>query len=261
MARIVMKFGGTSVANLDRIRRSPAGCSASTMPGGASPSSSPPWPADLPVRWGGVRNSPRCTTPANMTRSSQPVSPSPGLLAIALQQIRVEARSWQGWQIPIQTDTAHAKARIMSIDASDLIERMGGVGMDRDLPALPGAGLDADFLQRDGEQAGGHLLTGCDDRVIFAGVMQGRKLLAPADQLVGRAGHGGDDDGDLVADRVLALHPAGDLADAVQVGDRSAAEFHHDTRHVVLFLGLGVLGPGNPAGGIRRGSVTRDSLR
>jgi aspartate kinase len=48
-----------------------------------------------------------------------------GLLAIALQEVEIDARSWQGWQIPIRTDTAHAKARILAIDASDLIERMG----------------------------------------------------------------------------------------------------------------------------------------
>ncbi|HLB98099.1 MAG TPA: aspartate kinase, partial [Acetobacteraceae bacterium] len=47
-----------------------------------------------------------------------------GLLAIALQNLGVEARSWQGWQIPIQTDTAHGKARIEAIKADDLIQRM-----------------------------------------------------------------------------------------------------------------------------------------
>jgi aspartate kinase len=47
-----------------------------------------------------------------------------GLLAIALQEIGVEARSWQGWQIPIHTDNAHGKARIVEIDGSDLIHRM-----------------------------------------------------------------------------------------------------------------------------------------
>ena len=39
-----------------------------------------------------------------------------GLLAIALREIGVEARSWQGWQIPIRTDTAHGKARILAIE-------------------------------------------------------------------------------------------------------------------------------------------------
>ena len=48
-----------------------------------------------------------------------------GLMAIALQEIGVEARSWQGWQIPIRTDNAHGKARILAIDGDDLIARMG----------------------------------------------------------------------------------------------------------------------------------------
>jgi aspartate kinase len=47
-----------------------------------------------------------------------------GLLAIALQTIGVDARSWQGWQIPILTDGAHGKARVESIDGTTLIERM-----------------------------------------------------------------------------------------------------------------------------------------
>src|SRR5690606_15547046 len=47
-----------------------------------------------------------------------------GLLAIALQAIGVDARSWQGWQIPIRTDNAHGAARIAEIDATRLVERL-----------------------------------------------------------------------------------------------------------------------------------------
>jgi aspartate kinase len=47
-----------------------------------------------------------------------------GLLAIALQTIGVDARSWQGWQIPIVTDGAHGKARVERIEGAALIERM-----------------------------------------------------------------------------------------------------------------------------------------
>ena len=43
-----------------------------------------------------------------------------GLLAIALQQIGVSARSWLGWQIPIRTDSIHGKARIERIDVIEL---------------------------------------------------------------------------------------------------------------------------------------------
>jgi aspartate kinase len=47
-----------------------------------------------------------------------------GLLAIALQETGVDARSWQGWQVPIRTDTAHGKARIQGIEGAELIRRM-----------------------------------------------------------------------------------------------------------------------------------------
>src|SRR6202000_2708289 len=46
-----------------------------------------------------------------------------GLLAIALQAIGIQARSWQGWQIPILTSEAHASARILDIDGTELIKR------------------------------------------------------------------------------------------------------------------------------------------
>jgi aspartate kinase len=47
-----------------------------------------------------------------------------GLLAIALQHIGIEARSWQGWQIPLETDRQHGAARILHVDGSQLIERI-----------------------------------------------------------------------------------------------------------------------------------------
>jgi aspartate kinase len=46
-----------------------------------------------------------------------------GLLAVALQEIGVSARSWLGWQIPIQTDDVHGKARIQAIDTEEMIKR------------------------------------------------------------------------------------------------------------------------------------------
>jgi len=47
-----------------------------------------------------------------------------GLLSMALQELGVEARSWTGWQIPVRTDVAHGRARIQDIDTADLIHRM-----------------------------------------------------------------------------------------------------------------------------------------
>ena len=42
-----------------------------------------------------------------------------GLLAIALQSIGIQARSWQGWQVPVITDKAHGAARITKIDGTE----------------------------------------------------------------------------------------------------------------------------------------------
>ena len=141
---------------------------------------------------------------------------------------------------PATTATWPSPKRVTMIRAVDLLDArraMGVVGADRDLPALPGAGIDAHRLQRDGQKAGRHLLAGRDDRVVFARIVEGRlaprpwRILHPADQLVGLAGHGGDDDRDLVAGIDLAFDVAGHIADAVEVGDGRAAEFHHDAGH------------------------------
>jgi aspartate kinase len=51
-----------------------------------------------------------------------------GLLAIVLQSMGVNARSWQGWQLPIRTSEAHGSARILDIDGTDLIERFKSRG-------------------------------------------------------------------------------------------------------------------------------------
>ena len=125
----------------------------------------------------------------------------------------------------------HAPDQLRAVDRLDARLAVRGVGAHRDLPALPGTGVDAVLLQADRQQAGGHLLAGGDDGVVFPGVVQRRQVGAPLDQLVGHAGHGGDDDGNLVAVLDLALDALGDVADAVEVGDGGAAEFHHDAGH------------------------------
>jgi aspartate kinase len=125
MARIVMKFGGTSVADLARIRTVADRVKREVDAGQQV--------AVVVSAMAGVTN--RLVgwcqelSPLHDAREYDAVvatgeQVTAGLLAIALQDLGVEARSWQGWQIPIETDTAHGKARIQAIDGGELIRRM-----------------------------------------------------------------------------------------------------------------------------------------
>jgi aspartate kinase len=49
-----------------------------------------------------------------------------GLLALALQNLGIDARSWLGWQIPIRTDGVHGKARIEAVDVTEISRRLAG---------------------------------------------------------------------------------------------------------------------------------------
>ena len=125
---------------------------------------------------------------------------------------------------------------------------MARVGAERHLPALPAARRHAHLLQRQRHQPGGDVLARGDHRVVLARVVEERGLAHPADQLVGLAGHGRDDDGHVVAALDLALDLGGGVADAVEVGDGGAAEFHHQTGH----------GP-RPADGVGRALLSAGS--
>jgi aspartate kinase len=125
MARIVMKFGGTSVADLDRIRNVARRVQREVEAGNevAVVVSAMSGVTNQLVKW--------CQelSPLHDAREYDTVVATGeqvtiGLLSIALQTIGVDARSWQGWQVPILTDAAHGKARVESIDGSLLIERM-----------------------------------------------------------------------------------------------------------------------------------------
>jgi len=125
MSRIVMKFGGTSVADLDRIRNVAARVKREVEAGHevAVVVSAMSGVTNQLVKW--------CTelSPLHDAREYDTVVATGeqvtiGLLAIALQTIGVDARSWQGWQVPIVTDGAHGKARVERIEGATLIERM-----------------------------------------------------------------------------------------------------------------------------------------
>jgi len=124
MGRLVMKFGGTSVANIERIknvarhvkREVDAGHDVAVVVSAMSGKTN-----EL-VAWATE------TSPLHDAREYDAIVASgeqvtSGLLAIALQSLGVQARSWQGWQIPIHTSEAHASARIAGIDGGEIIKR------------------------------------------------------------------------------------------------------------------------------------------
>src|ERR1700742_3648839 len=124
MGRLVMKFGGTSVANIERIRNVARHVKREVDAGHdvAVVVSAMSGKTNELVEWC------REASPMHDAREYDAVVASgeqvtAGLLAIALQAIGVQARSWQGWQIPIKTSDVHASARILDIDGSDLIAR------------------------------------------------------------------------------------------------------------------------------------------
>ncbi|MEJ8570332.1 aspartate kinase [Microbaculum marinum] len=124
MARIVMKFGGTSVADLDRIRNVARHVKREFDAGNevAVVVSAMAGFTNQLVAW---------TREASALHDAREYDTvvaageqiTSGLLAIVLQEMEVPARSWLGWQIPIRTDTAHGAARIKEIPSEILIDR------------------------------------------------------------------------------------------------------------------------------------------
>src|SRR5262249_38701734 len=124
MSRLVMKFGGTSVANIERIRNVARHVKREVDAGHevAVVVSAMSGKTNELVAW--------CTeaSPMHDAREYDAVVASgeqvtSGLLAIVLQSLGIQARSWQGWQIPIKTSDAHASARSEDIDGTELINR------------------------------------------------------------------------------------------------------------------------------------------
>jgi aspartate kinase len=125
MARLVMKFGGTSVADLDRIRNVAAHVKREVDAGNevAVVVSAMAGETNKLVGWcreASLLHDAR-EYDAVVSAGEQVTS---GLLAIVLQSIGVNARSWQGWQVAILTDAAHGAARITGISCELLKERI-----------------------------------------------------------------------------------------------------------------------------------------
>ena len=117
MARIVMKFGGTSMAGIERIRAVAARVKREVDAGHqvAVVVSAMAGETDRLVNF--CREASSLYDPREydvVVASGEQVTS--GLLAIALQAIGVPARSWLGWQLPIETNAVHASARIETID-------------------------------------------------------------------------------------------------------------------------------------------------
>ena len=154
MARIVMKFGGTSVADLDRIRNVARRVKRQTDAGHEV--------AVVVSAMSGVTNQLvawcQSLAPLHDAREYDAVvatgeQVTSGLVAIALQEIGVDARSWAGWQVALRTDGAHGKARIERIDGAALLARMAagqvpvvagfqGIGPDNRVTTLGRGGSD-----------------------------------------------------------------------------------------------------------------------
>jgi aspartate kinase len=124
MPRLVMKFGGTSVADLDRIRNVARHVKREVDAGYdvAVVVSAMAGTTNQLVAWC------REAAPLHDAREYDAVVASgeqvtAGLLAMVLEDIGVNARSWQGWQLPILTDGAHGSARILDVNGAELIKR------------------------------------------------------------------------------------------------------------------------------------------
>jgi aspartate kinase len=144
MALLVLKFGGTSVADIDRIRNVDAHVKREVDAGhacavvvSAMAGHTNQLVALVEQAWGFKERQKKNGGDAaghsalydereydTVVSSGEQVTS--GLLALVLQSAGLKARSWQGWQIPLYTDAAHRAARITGLDVGELKARMKG---------------------------------------------------------------------------------------------------------------------------------------
>ena len=154
MGRLVMKFGGTSVANIERIRNVARHVEREVKAGHhvAVVVSAMAGTTNQLVDWC------RQAAPMHDAREYDSVvstgeQVTAGLLAIVLQDFGIPARSWSGWQIPLKSDGVHGSARITDIDGAELGKRMEqgqvaviagfqGIGPDKRITTLGRGGSD-----------------------------------------------------------------------------------------------------------------------
>jgi aspartate kinase len=127
MARLVMKFGGTSVADIDRIRNVARHVKREVDAGHdvAVVVSAMSGTTNQLVAWCESALKTRQIFDAReydaVVATGEQITS--GLLAITLQDMDINARSWQGWQLPILTSDVHASARIRDINGEEIIRR------------------------------------------------------------------------------------------------------------------------------------------
>ncbi len=154
MGRLVMKFGGTSVADIERIRNVARHVEREVKAGNhvAVVVSAMSGTTNQLVEWC------RQAAPMHDAREYDAVVATgeqitAGLLAIVLQEFGIPSRSWAGWQIPIETDGVHGSARMTNINGAEIVKRMEqgqvavitgfqGIGPDKRVTTLGRGGSD-----------------------------------------------------------------------------------------------------------------------
>lgn len=154
MGRLVMKFGGTSVADVDRIRNVAKHVEREVKAGHhvAVVVSAMAGTTNQLIEWC------KQAAPVHDAREYDAVVATgeqitAGLLAIVLQEFGIPARSWAGWQIPVETDGVHGAARMSAINGAEILKRMEqgqvavitgfqGIGPDKRLTTLGRGGSD-----------------------------------------------------------------------------------------------------------------------
>ena len=121
MPTLVMKFGGTSVANLDRIARAAKRVALEVSKGYDVIVIVSAMSGKTNEMVGWVNE----TSPLYDAREYDAVVSSgenvtAGLMALRLQEMDIPARSWQGWQVPVKTTSAHSSARIEEIPSDNI---------------------------------------------------------------------------------------------------------------------------------------------
>ena len=142
MARIAVKFGGTSVADVERIQ-AVAQRVKRLVDGGdqvAVVVSAMAGATDQLAGWAEEvgQGQDSCEYDVIVSAGEQITA---GLMAMALQKLGVPARSWLGWQLPVQTDSVHGSARIERIETSKIEQHLD----NGEVPVLAGfQGIDPD---------------------------------------------------------------------------------------------------------------------